>query len=221
VPILSIATRVLGLAVITVILVLIQMSWVHSETSAPTVACIPYGEGDTVTVKGHVALTRQVEEEEGEPPHNYYEIVLDVPLCSKDGGLTLTALPTSLKRDMLGHFVTITGTMESGDSPYLNEKSVSEPNPPSPSSEPVALDRSVLCTDIVRAGWDDMPDTRDYVLSKPNADKLGFPSSCHLDSLVFSQCWLEPKITIGAAIDMLLKKASKGQKLPDVPACGA
>jgi hypothetical protein len=111
--------------------------------------------------------------------------------------------------------------MEAGESVYLNEKSVSEPNPPSPPSEPVALDRSMSCREITDNGWYDMPDTRDYVLSKPHADKLGFPSSCHLDSLVFSQCWLEPKITIGAAIDTLLKKAAKGQKLPDVPACGA
>jgi hypothetical protein len=196
----------------------------HAETSAPTAPCIPYAEGDTVTVTGQVALTRQVEEEEGEPPHNYYEIVLEVPLCFKGGGgLTLTSLPmSSLKREMLGHILTVTGTMEAGgDSVYLNEKSVSEPNPPSPPSKPVTLDRSMLCSEIIDNGWYDMPDTYDYILSKPHADKLGYLSSCHLDTLVFSQCWLEPKITIGAAIDMLLKKGSRGQKLPDVPACGA
>ena len=114
----------------------------HAETSAPTVACIPYVEGDTVTVSGHVALTRQVEEAEGEPPHNYYEIVLEVPLCSKDGGLTLTALPTSLKRDMLGHFVTITGTMEAGESVYLNEN-VSERTEPAFSAVGARRSRSL------------------------------------------------------------------------------
>jgi hypothetical protein len=38
-----------------------------------------------------------------------------------------------------------------------------------------------------------MPDVADYILAKPGADKLGYGSECHLGSLVFSQCWLEPK----------------------------
>lgn len=46
-----------------------------------TVKCIPFAEGDFVTISGQVVKSRQVEEEEGEPPHDYYEIILEKPLC--------------------------------------------------------------------------------------------------------------------------------------------
>jgi hypothetical protein len=49
------------------------------------------------------------------------------------------------------------------------------------------------CGDLINAGWKNMPDVADYILAKPGADKLGYGSECHLGSLVFSQCWLEPR----------------------------
>ena len=80
---------------------------------------------------------------------------------------------------------------------------------------------NLQCADIVDNGWKNMPDVTDYVESQPGADKLGFGSPCHIDSLVFSQCWLEPKWSVSKAISALLRKAASGKKLPDVPACGA
>lgn len=77
------------------------------------------------------------------------------------------------------------------------------------------------CGDLVRAGWGHMPDVADYIRSKPGADKLGYGSECALGSLVFSQCFLEPRLSVKQAIDMLLAKARAGKKLPDTPACGA
>ena len=77
------------------------------------------------------------------------------------------------------------------------------------------------CRDLVGAGWDHMPDVTDYVLSKPGSDKLGFASPCHIDSLVFSQCWLEPRLSVKQAIGLLLAKAKEGKELPDMPVCGA
>jgi len=66
-----------------------------------------------------------------------------------------------------------------------------------------------------------MPDVTDYVEAQPGADKLGFGSPCHIESLVFSQCWLEPKWSVLKAINALLRKAATGKKLPDIPVCGA
>jgi hypothetical protein len=80
---------------------------------------------------------------------------------------------------------------------------------------------SLICKDIIGAGWDHMPNISDYIKTRPNADKLGYGSECHLGSLVFSQCWLEPHWPVTKAIDALLQKAATGKKLPDTPACGA
>ena len=74
-----------------------------------------------------------------------------------------------------------------------------------------------ICGDLVGRGWAHMPDVADYVLSKPGADKLGYGSECDIGSLVFSQCWLEPRLTVKQAID--LAKARAGKKLPDTPVC--
>ncbi len=76
------------------------------------------------------------------------------------------------------------------------------------------------CGDLVGEGWAHMPDVSGYVLSRPGAVKLGFGSPCNIDSLVFSQCWLEPRLSVKQAIDLLLAKARAGKKLPDVPMCG-
>jgi hypothetical protein len=45
-----------------------------------------------------------------------------------------------------------------------------------------------------------MPDVADYVLAKLGSDKLGYGSECHIGSLVFSQCWLEPRWSVKKAI---------------------
>jgi len=77
------------------------------------------------------------------------------------------------------------------------------------------------CSDVIGKGWNHMPDVTDYVEAQPGADKLGFGSPCHIESLVFSQCWLEPKWSVLKAINALLRKAATGKKLPDIPVCGA
>jgi hypothetical protein len=66
-----------------------------------------------------------------------------------------------------------------------------------------------------------MPDVAGYINSRPGSDKLGYGSECNLKALVFSQCWLEPRWSVITAINTLLRKAANGEKLPDVPACGA
>lgn len=80
---------------------------------------------------------------------------------------------------------------------------------------------SLICQDIIGTGWNHMPEIADYIKTKPNAEKLGYGSECHLDALVFSQCWLEPHWPVTKAINALLRKAANGEKLPDTPACGA
>jgi hypothetical protein len=77
------------------------------------------------------------------------------------------------------------------------------------------------CDTIVRSGWDKMPDVADYIKSLPGSEKLGFGSECHLGSLVFAQCFLEPRWSVKRAIDELIRKARDGKKLPDTPVCGA
>ena len=77
------------------------------------------------------------------------------------------------------------------------------------------------CRDLIDAGWKNMPDVVDYVLSKPGSDKLGYGSECHIGGLIFSQCWLEPRWSVKHAIDVLIYKAVHGKRLPDTPACGA
>lgn len=77
------------------------------------------------------------------------------------------------------------------------------------------------CDTIVRKGWDKMPDVADYIRTIPGSEKLGFGSECHLGSLVFAQCFVEPRWTVGKAVDELIRKARAGQRLPDTPACGA
>ncbi len=90
--------------------------------------------------------------------------------------------------------------------------------------EPVLNDdffEKISCRDLIDAGWKNMPDVANYVLAKPGADKLGYGSECHIGSLVFSQCWLEPRWSVKKAIDVLIDKAIHGKRLPDTPVCGA
>jgi hypothetical protein len=83
------------------------------------------------------------------------------------------------------------------------------------------LAKTLSCRDLIDAGWKNMPDVADYVLARPGADKLGYGSECHIGSLVFSQCWLEPRWSVKTAIDGLIYKAVHNKRLPDAPACGA
>jgi hypothetical protein len=77
------------------------------------------------------------------------------------------------------------------------------------------------CDTIVRQGWNNMPDVAEYIRTKPGSDKLGFGSECHLGSLVFAQCFLEPRWSVKKAIDVLIHKAVTGKRLPETPVCGA
>lgn len=81
---------------------------------------------------------------------------------------------------------------------------------------------NLSCADIVDNGWSKMPDDiADYVLAKPNSEKLGYGSFCHIGSLVFAQCFLEPRWLVRQAVDELINKASGGQPLPGERVCGA
>src|ERR1700730_12557020 len=80
---------------------------------------------------------------------------------------------------------------------------------------------TIPCTDIVNNGWSHMPDIADYVRGKPNSDKLGFGSECHIGSLVFAQCFIEPKWSVREAVNALIHKAVTGKRLPNTPVCGA
>lgn len=90
--------------------------------------------------------------------------------------------------------------------------------------QPAAAEQDVgalSCLDIVDGGWSHMPDVTDYVLARPLSDKLGYGSPCHIDSLVFAQCFVEPRWSVREAVNALIRKAAVGKKLPDVPVCGA
>jgi hypothetical protein len=83
------------------------------------------------------------------------------------------------------------------------------------------LAKKLSCRDLIDAGWKNMPDVVDYVLAKPGANKLGYGSECHIGSLVFSQCWLEPRWSVKKAVDELVYKAVHNKRLPETPVCGA
>jgi hypothetical protein len=91
-------------------------------------------------------------------------------------------------------------------------------------AKPAATDHDagiLSCAAIVNNGWARMPDVADYVLGKPNSDKLGYGSECHIGSLVFAQCFIEPKWSVREAVNALIHKAVTGKPLPNTPVCGA
>jgi hypothetical protein len=90
-----------------------------------------------------------------------------------------------------------------------------------PAAARAVVPAELSCDTIVRNGWDKMPDVADYIKTIPGSEKLGFGSECHLGSLVFAQCFVEPRWTVGKAVHELIRKARTGQRLPDTPACGA
>ena len=79
------------------------------------------------------------------------------------------------------------------------------------------------CAKITGEGWYHMPieDVTNFALANPNADKLGYGSSCHIGSLVFAQCFLEPQWSVQQAVDELINKALAGEPLPGERVCGA
>jgi hypothetical protein len=92
------------------------------------VKCIPFAEGDFVTISGQVVKSRQVEEEEGEPPHDYYEIILEKPLCGNgtDPAPIYTQV-IDVKPEMLGHYVEVRGPMYGTVDGYnIEQKSIRE-----------------------------------------------------------------------------------------------
>jgi hypothetical protein len=80
---------------------------------------------------------------------------------------------------------------------------------------------SISCATIVNNGWRRMPDIADYVREKQNSDKLGYGSECHIGSLVFAQCFIEPRWSVKQAVDELINKAIAGESLPGERVCGA
>jgi len=94
------------------------------------VQCILFAEGDFVTIRGQVVKSRQVEEEEGEPPHDYYEIILEKPLCERAADSAWPMFYTqvvNVKPKMLGHWVEVSGTMEGVEAGYnIDQKSIRE-----------------------------------------------------------------------------------------------
>jgi hypothetical protein len=62
-------------------------------------------------------------------------------------------------------------------------------------NNPTAIIGRMSCAKITGEGWDHMPieDITKFTLAKPNSDKLGYGSECHIASLVFAQCFLEPR----------------------------
>ena len=166
--------------------------------------------GDHLTVRG--TITDSVITG---PP--YLDIVSDEPLCSADGPNAIYSLKPISNR-WLGHYVIITGTLDRDQ--HVAVRSIRDAA--DSIAPPVNLKLAKLsCSAVVGEGWNHMPDVTDYVEAQPGADKLGFASPCHIESLVFSQCWLEPRWSVAAAINALLRKAATGKELPDVPACGA
>jgi hypothetical protein len=79
------------------------------------------------------------------------------------------------------------------------------------------------CATITGNGWDHMPieDITIFALANPNSDKLGYGSECHISSLVFAQCFLEPRWLVKQAVDELINKALAGERLPGERVCGA
>jgi hypothetical protein len=155
--------------------------------------------GDHVTVRG--TITDSVI---AGPP--YLDIVSDEPLCSADGPNAIYSLKPISNR-WLGHYVMITGTLDRDEHVAVKSiKDTADSTAPPVDSKLAKLS----CSAVVGEGWNHMPDVTDYVDAQPGADKL-----------VFSQCWLEPRWSVAAAINALLRKAATGKELPDVPACGA
>jgi hypothetical protein len=78
------------------------------------------------------------------------------------------------------------------------------------------------CGDVTAAGWGlSTPEFSRYFPRRlPGALALS-STPINLDSLVFAQCFLEPRLTVSQAIRLLVYKAKHGQPLPAIPQGGA
>jgi hypothetical protein len=77
------------------------------------------------------------------------------------------------------------------------------------------------CGDVTNRGFANMPEMSHY-FPQPLPGALALSSSpINLDSFVFAQCFLEPRLTVKQAIRLLIFKAAHGQPLPDIPQGGA
>jgi hypothetical protein len=77
---------------------------------------------------------------------------------------------------------------------------------------------ALKCSDIVNMGFD-MPSMAQYFPRR--ALNALPPGAARLDDLVLAQCFLEPDLTAGQAIHLLVAKAMRGERLPDIPEEGA
>jgi hypothetical protein len=74
------------------------------------------------------------------------------------------------------------------------------------------------CSDIVNMGFN-MPSVSQYFPRR--ALPALPPGAARLDDLVLAQCFLEPDLTVGQAVHLLVAKARRGERLPDIPEEGA
>jgi hypothetical protein len=205
-------------------------------------SCFQNGENQHATLRGTIVQSVTLEKNDGtgEPAnHKFLAVALDKPICfgfdpsstdSKEGEWASLVKAPAVPIKWLGHHVAITGDLVLDEDlsitvEHIKDAALDTGDAPAnvnnaPASASTDLEK-LSCNDVTRKGWDNMPDVTDYVEAQPGADKLGFGSPCHIDSLVFSQCWLEPKWSVLKAINALLRKAATGKKLPDVPICGA
>jgi hypothetical protein len=176
--------------------------------------CLPEGQ---VTLQGTIVKSSFTENDGSS--HNYMAIALDSPVCDanspmgKDNKKTL--LPVDVPAKWLGHHVAVTGHLGDGEDWTITVENIKDVGDPTADTL-----GKLSCRNIVGKGWDNMPSMSDYVLAQPGADKLK-GSGCNIDSLVFAQCFLEPKWSVAKAVSTLLRKAATGKKLPDIPICGA
>jgi hypothetical protein len=73
------------------------------------------------------------------------------------------------------------------------------------------------CSDIVNMGFN-MPEVSGYF---PRTATGLPPGSARRDDLVLAQCFLEPDLNVRQAISLLVSKARRGERLPDIPNEGA
>jgi hypothetical protein len=85
----------------------------------------------------------------------------------------------------------------------------------------VDIFEKLSCDTIIREGWAKMPDVAKYIGEIRGSEKLGYASECHLGGLVFAQCFVEPRLSVKKAVEVLIHKAITGTRLPDTPVCGA
>jgi hypothetical protein len=81
---------------------------------------------------------------------------------------------------------------------------------------------NLKCSDVVNMGFD-MPDMAQYFPRRAQNmfANAGYPGTARLDDLVLAQCFLEPDLTAGQAIKLLIAKVTRGDRLPHIPEEGA